>query len=64
MKIVEYFLNKRDKIFTRDCALLFLRIPESLPSLHDKALAAAADAALSFSSTVKKKQVRREFLFF
>ncbi|XP_041023794.1 uncharacterized protein LOC121264600 [Juglans microcarpa x Juglans regia] len=32
------------------------RIPESLPCLHDKVLAAAADAALSFSSTQKKKQ--------
>ncbi|KAF6147020.1 hypothetical protein GIB67_036739 [Kingdonia uniflora] len=32
------------------------RIPESLPCLHDKVLAAAADAAISFSSNQKKKQ--------
>ncbi|MBA0577539.1 hypothetical protein Golob_023998, partial [Gossypium lobatum] len=32
------------------------RIPESLPCLHDRVLAAAADAALSFSSNQKKKQ--------
>ncbi|XP_060674282.1 uncharacterized protein LOC107430890 isoform X2 [Ziziphus jujuba] len=33
-----------------------LRIPESLPCLHDKVLAAAADAALNFSLNQKKKQ--------
>ncbi|XP_060202393.1 uncharacterized protein LOC132630812 isoform X1 [Lycium barbarum] len=33
-----------------------LRIPESLPSLHDEVLAAAADAAMKFS-TQKKKQM-------
>ncbi|WCJ28042.1 transducin family protein / WD-40 repeat family protein [Euphorbia peplus] len=33
-----------------------LRIPESFPSLHDKVLAAAADAAISFSANQKKKQ--------
>uniref|UniRef100_A0A1D1Z041 Syntaxin-binding protein 5 n=1 Tax=Anthurium amnicola TaxID=1678845 RepID=A0A1D1Z041_9ARAE len=32
------------------------RIPESLPSLHDKVLAAAADAAGSLSTFQKKKQ--------
>ncbi|XP_021620762.1 uncharacterized protein LOC110621044 isoform X2 [Manihot esculenta] len=32
------------------------RIPDSLPCLHDKVLAAAADAAISFSSNQKKKQ--------
>ncbi|GMN40348.1 hypothetical protein TIFTF001_009573 [Ficus carica] len=32
------------------------RIPESLPSLHDQVLAAAADAAFSFSINQKKKQ--------
>ncbi|XP_059428888.1 uncharacterized protein LOC132162629 isoform X1 [Corylus avellana] len=32
------------------------RIPESLPCFHDKVLAAAADAALSFSMNQKKKQ--------
>ncbi|KAF8396949.1 hypothetical protein HHK36_018585 [Tetracentron sinense] len=32
------------------------RIPEFLPCLHDKVLAAAADAAISFSSNQKKKQ--------
>ncbi|KAF9596445.1 hypothetical protein IFM89_011274 [Coptis chinensis] len=32
------------------------RIPESLPCLHDKVLAAAADAAISYSSNQKKKQ--------
>ncbi|XVF76834.1 hypothetical protein PTKIN_Ptkin13bG0298700 [Pterospermum kingtungense] len=32
------------------------RIPESLPCLHDRVLAAAADAAFSFSSNQKKKQ--------
>ncbi|XP_058002997.1 uncharacterized protein LOC110665372 isoform X2 [Hevea brasiliensis] len=32
------------------------RIPESLPCLHDKVLAAAADAAISFSSNQKQKQ--------
>lgn len=32
------------------------RIPESLPCLHDKVLAAAADAAFNFSSNQKKKQ--------
>ncbi|KAK9159096.1 hypothetical protein Scep_005670 [Stephania cephalantha] len=31
-------------------------IPESLPCLHDKILAAAADAAISFSSHQKRKQ--------
>lgn len=34
------------------------RIPESLPCLHDKVLAAAADAAISLSSKQKKKQVQ------
>lgn len=34
------------------------RIPESFPCLHDKVLAAAADAAFSFSSSQKKKQVQ------
>ncbi|XP_065853138.1 uncharacterized protein [Euphorbia lathyris] len=34
----------------------YLRIPESFPSLHDKVLAAAADAAINFSSNQKKKQ--------
>ncbi|CAM8949333.1 unnamed protein product [Rhodiola kirilowii] len=33
------------------------RIPESLPSLHDEVLAAAADAAIKFSLNAKKKQV-------
>ncbi|XP_050207178.1 uncharacterized protein LOC126656614 [Mercurialis annua] len=33
-----------------------LRIQESFPCLHDKVLAAAADAAISFSSSQKKKQ--------
>ncbi|EEF30276.1 nucleotide binding protein, putative [Ricinus communis] len=33
-----------------------LRIPESFPCLHDDVLAAAADAAISFSSDQKKKQ--------
>ncbi|XVE76566.1 hypothetical protein DITRI_Ditri12bG0183600 [Diplodiscus trichospermus] len=33
------------------------RIPESLPCLHDRVLAAAADAAFSFSSDHKKKQI-------
>lgn len=32
------------------------RLPESLPSFHDEVLAAAADAAMSFSSTEGKKQ--------
>ncbi|XP_007026669.2 PREDICTED: uncharacterized protein LOC18597526 isoform X1 [Theobroma cacao] len=32
------------------------RVPESLPCLHDKVLAAAADAAFSFSSNQNKKQ--------
>ncbi|KAF8397271.1 hypothetical protein HHK36_016182 [Tetracentron sinense] len=32
------------------------RIPEFLPCLHDKVLAAAADSAFSFSSNQKKKQ--------
>ncbi|PSS34691.1 Syntaxin-binding protein 5-like [Actinidia chinensis var. chinensis] len=32
------------------------RIPESLPSLHDNVLAAAAEAAITFSSNQKKKQ--------
>ncbi|KAL5710191.1 hypothetical protein ACHQM5_020785 [Ranunculus cassubicifolius] len=32
------------------------RIPESLPSLHDHVLAAAAEAAMSVSSNQKKKQ--------
>ncbi|KAJ4837684.1 hypothetical protein Tsubulata_013493 [Turnera subulata] len=32
------------------------RIPESLPSLHDKVVAAAADAALSLASNQMKKQ--------
>lgn len=36
-----------------------IRIPESLPSLHDQVLAAAADAAFSFSINHKKKQVRK-----
>ncbi|GMI79923.1 Tomosyn [Hibiscus trionum] len=31
-------------------------IPESLPCLHDRVLAAAADAAISISSNLKKKQ--------
>lgn len=35
----------------------FCRLPESLPSFHDEVLAAAADAAMSFSSTEGKKQV-------
>ncbi|KAL5550468.1 hypothetical protein UlMin_000644 [Ulmus minor] len=33
-----------------------LRIPESLPCLHDQVLSAAADAAFSFSQNQKKKQ--------
>ncbi|KAE8711656.1 Transducin family protein / WD-40 repeat family protein, putative isoform 2 [Hibiscus syriacus] len=33
------------------------RIPEALPCLHDRVLAAAADAAINFSSNQKKKQV-------
>lgn len=33
------------------------RIPESLPSLHDEVLAAAAHAAMNLTSTHKKKQV-------
>ncbi|GMJ03232.1 Tomosyn [Hibiscus trionum] len=32
------------------------RIPEYLPCLHDRVLAAAADAAINFSSNQKKKQ--------
>ncbi|KAJ0979358.1 hypothetical protein J5N97_014832 [Dioscorea zingiberensis] len=32
------------------------RIPDSLPCLHDKVVAAAADAAIGFSSYQKKKQ--------
>ncbi|PAN15584.1 hypothetical protein PAHAL_2G499600 [Panicum hallii] len=32
------------------------RIPESLPCLHDKVLAAAAEAAISFSTEQRKKQ--------
>ncbi|XP_062186584.1 uncharacterized protein LOC133890151 isoform X2 [Phragmites australis] len=32
------------------------RIPESLPSLHDKVLAAAADAAITFSTDQRRKQ--------
>ncbi|OMO97590.1 Lethal(2) giant larvae protein [Corchorus olitorius] len=32
------------------------RIPEALPCLHDRVLAAAADAAFNFSSNQKKKQ--------
>lgn len=47
------------------CELAFLshvasandfRIPESLPCLHDKVLAAAADAAINLSTSQKKKQ--------
>ncbi|ONM61101.1 transducin family protein / WD-40 repeat family protein [Zea mays] len=33
-----------------------LRIPESLPCLHDKVLAAAAEAAMSFSTDQRRKQ--------
>lgn len=33
------------------------RIPESLPCLHDKVLAAAAEAAMSISTDQKGKQV-------
>lgn len=36
---------------------LFSRIPESLPSLHDEVLAAAANAAISMSADQKRKQV-------
>lgn len=42
------------------------RIPESLPSLHDEVLAAAARAAMNLSSAHDKKQVWEEdhgFLF-
>lgn len=33
------------------------RIPDSLPCLHDKVLAAAAEAAINASINQKKKQV-------
>ncbi|XP_043724332.1 uncharacterized protein LOC122671267 isoform X2 [Telopea speciosissima] len=33
------------------------RIPESLPCLHDKVVAAAADAAINFSSSQSRKQL-------
>ncbi|KAL5975023.1 hypothetical protein ACLOJK_031699 [Asimina triloba] len=36
--------------------VLEIRIPDSLPCLHDEVLAAAADAAISVSSYQKKKQ--------
>lgn len=39
------------------------RVPESLPCLHDKVLAAAADAAFSFSSNQNKKQVHGKISF-
>lgn len=44
--------------------LWFYRIPETLPRLHDEVLAAAADAALSFSLNPKNKQVQRIIPFF
>jgi len=44
--------------------LWFYRIPETLPCLHDEVLAAAADAALSFSLNPKNKQVQRIIPFF
>jgi len=37
--------------------LFYFRSLERLPCLHDNVLAAAADAAFSFSSNQKKKQV-------
>lgn len=37
--------------------VLFYRIPQSLPSLHDEVLAAAANAAISISSDHMRKQV-------
>uniref|UniRef100_A0A6N2KRJ9 V-SNARE coiled-coil homology domain-containing protein n=1 Tax=Salix viminalis TaxID=40686 RepID=A0A6N2KRJ9_SALVM len=36
----------------------FSRIPESFPCLHDKVLAAAADAAFNFSSNQKKQGIK------
>ena len=40
-----------------DCWSCGNRIPESLPCLHDKVLAAAAEAAISFSTDQRRKQV-------
>lgn len=47
-----------NEVILRACSIVS-RIPESLPCLHDRVLAAAADAAFSFSSNQKKKQVPR-----
>ncbi|KAJ6303499.1 hypothetical protein OIU77_017388 [Salix suchowensis] len=40
------------------CGENFSRIPESFPCLHDKVLAAAADAAFNFSSNQKKQGIK------
>lgn len=45
-----------------DCLPCGNRIPESLPCLHDKVLAAAAEAAISFSTDQRRKQVSISFL--
>ena len=42
---------------TNSQLLASLRIPESLPRLHDKVVAEAAEAALKFSLSQKSKQV-------
>ena len=62
--IARIFKNKKPKdtislLFYHNFFLCYLRIPESLPCLHDQVLAAAADAALSLSANQKKKQVRK-----
>ena len=44
------------KMILRTCSIVS-RVPESLPCLHDRVVAAAADAAFNFSSNQKKKQV-------
>lgn len=43
-------------VISDDC-LPHFRIPESLPHLHDKVLAAAADAAINLSPSPKKEEV-------
>lgn len=52
---LQSYVHSADKFLKRNYA--YFRIPENSPGLHDKVLAAAADAAVSFSQSQKKTQV-------
>lgn len=60
---VSYLRVRQGSEYIEWTGFLFSRIPESLPSLHDVVLAAAANAAISVSSDHKRKQVSFFFFF-